>query len=624
MKKISLLIIATLLLGVSSAYALKPRVVLGPGTGAGSFRLPYHQTWNRVLSKDTVYILTGWYFVDSTYSLTIPAGTLIYGDQPSAGSLIVKRGAQIFAAGTAAEPIVFTSQQPAGSRAPGDWGGVIVLGKAPVNQFEPQIEGGFATVAGASAPYGGNDPTDNSGVLTYVRIEWAGIAFAQDNEINGLTLGGVGSGTTIHHVQVSYANDDDVEFFGGTVEAKYILTMANIDDNFDTDFGFSGKLQFIAAFRDPLIFDASASGQSNGNESDNNGTAPYLGTPQTSYIASNMTLVGPFQDTSTVVNSKWGHLALYRRNTAPRTYNSIYEGWPLGINIRDSLTQFNAASNALRIRYCSVASKAPGVRATGNSPATGNHPGFDPIAWFNTPGWGNVGASGRQPSAIGLINPAQSQMALGTWDPRPAPGSEAATQGTDYSELDSFFDVVSYRGAFDPSRPLSQQWTAGWTQLDPQSYDPEASTTVTASLNNGWNLVSVPVSPANSSASVLFPTAVSGTINSYLTGTYTQPSTLNVGEGYWAFYSAATSNPITGGPVNTASVTVTGGNRWVLVGSVSASKPAANLVSSPSGAIVGGTLNSWNGTSYAAPTTLDPGKGYWVFVSQPCTLTINP
>jgi hypothetical protein len=463
------LILATVLTSAA------PTVVLGPGTGAGSFRLPYHQTWNRTLSKDSVYVLTGWYFVDSTYSLTIPAGTVIVGDKPSGGTLIIKRGGRIYAAGTQSQPVVFTSNQPAGSRAPGDWGGVIILGNAPVNQFEPQIEGGFSNIPGASAPYGGSNPSDTSGVLTYLRIEFAGIAFAQDNEINGLTLGAVGSGTTIHHIQVSHAQDDDVEFFGGTVNAKYILTYANVDDNFDTDFGFSGKLQFVAAFRDSLIFDASASGQSNGNESDNNGTAPFLGSPQTHYTVSNMTLVGPFQDTTASISNKWGHLQLFRRNTMPRTYNSIIEGWPLGINIRDSLTQRNAAVDSLQVRFTSIASKSPAVRATGNSPASGNYPGFNSAAWFNTAAWGNKGcdttgggARGRQPAAIGLINPYQGFMAQGTWDPRPSPSSEAATAGTSYAGLDTWFDQASYRGAFDPSLPMSQQWTAGWTNLDPQ------------------------------------------------------------------------------------------------------------------------------------------------------------
>ena len=142
MRRFFLPLVLFMLLATALSSAA-PTAILGPGTGAGSFRLPYHQTWDRTLSRDTVYVLTGWYFVDSTYSLTIPAGTVIVGDKPSGGTLIVRRGAKIFAAGTPADPIVFTSNQPAGSRGLGDWGGVIILGRAPVNQFEPQIEGGL-------------------------------------------------------------------------------------------------------------------------------------------------------------------------------------------------------------------------------------------------------------------------------------------------------------------------------------------------------------------------------------------------------------------------------------------------------------------------------------------------
>lgn len=145
----------------------------------------------------------------------------------------------------------------------------------------------------------------------------------------------------------------------------------------------------------------------------------------------------------------------------------------------------------------------------------------------------------------------------------------------------------------------------------------------TFSLNGGWNLVSVPRSPSNPSVTVLFPGALSGTVNSFLSGAYTQPSTLNTGEGYWAFYGAPGSNSISGTSLTSASVTITTGNRWVLVGSITASVLASKLTSNPSGAIVGGTLNSFNGSSYSTPTTLDPGKGYWVFVNAPCTLTIS-
>ena len=147
-------------------------------------------------------------------------------------------------------------------------------------------------------------------------------------------------------------------------------------------------------------------------------------------------------------------------------------------------------------------------------------------------------------------------------------------------------------------------------------------TTVTASINSGWNLVSVPVTPASYSASTLFPDAVSGTIYGFLSGAYTSESTLVNGEGYWAFYGAAGSNNISGDAITTTSVTVSAGNRWVLIGSLTTSQHVGKLTSNPPGAIVPGTLFGYNGTSYFTPTMFEPGKGYWLFVNAACILTI--
>src|SRR5262249_8386807 len=152
------------------------------------------------------------------------------------GTLIIARGGFIMAQGTPQHPIVFTSQYAPGSRASGDWGGIIVLGKAPVNKVNPVIEGGLinGSCMGGTGTYGGTDPNDNSGVISYVRIEFAGYRFQLNNEVNGLTMGGVGAGTQIDHVQVSYSDDDSYEWFGGTVNCKYIVAFAGTDDEFDT------------------------------------------------------------------------------------------------------------------------------------------------------------------------------------------------------------------------------------------------------------------------------------------------------------------------------------------------------------------------------------------------------
>jgi Secretion system C-terminal sorting domain len=454
------------------SFAQLPQAILGPGVGVANFRVPLHVHAGtaRTLSADTVYILTGWYFVDSTASIEIPAGTLILGDKESGGTLIISRGAKIHATGTAQSPIVFTSNQPIGSRAPGDWGGVIILGNAPTNKpATQQIEGGFGTIPNTAAQYGGPDSLDNSGELQYSRIEFAGIAFSQDNEINGLTFGGVGRGTSIDHVQVSFANDDSYEFFGGTVDLRYMVDWRCLDDDFDTDFGYAGRGQFMLIKRDPSIFDASASGSSNGFESDNEGSSLYDATPRTKARFSNVTLIGPQNDTSTVVNAKWQYVAMLRRATELSIYNSILIGYPRGIQLRDTLTQRAAIDGRLEIRNTSLQSSSANLLTTSSSPSTGDIPGFSIASWFTT-GTGNLGATARNVSDIGL--PANAFSLSNSFDAVPSPSSEPATAGTAFDGRltgDAFFTSVAYRGAFDPTLPMSQQWTASWTNFDPEN-----------------------------------------------------------------------------------------------------------------------------------------------------------
>ena len=211
-------------------------------------------TW----TADKVYLIQGFVYVVNGAVLTIEPGTVIRGEKSSMGSLIVERGGKIMAEGTLAKPIVFTSNAAAGSRVRGDWGGLVLCGKASVNQpgGEVQIEGGPRTIyGGATTP----DDNDNSGVLKYVRIEFAGYPFQPDKEINGLTFGGVGRGTSIDYIQVSYSNDDSYEWFGGTVNCKHLIAYRGFDDEFDTDFGFQGKIQFIVGLRDSAVADKSQS-----------------------------------------------------------------------------------------------------------------------------------------------------------------------------------------------------------------------------------------------------------------------------------------------------------------------------------------------------------------------------
>jgi hypothetical protein len=466
MKKAILLSMCVLVaLGAADAFASygpKPEKVIGPGLNTG--RTAYHQTWNKTLSPDTVYVLTGLYYVDSTYSITIPAGCVIKAD--TAATLIVKRGARIQARGTQVAPIVFTSRKAPGARDRGDWGGVILLGKAPANKVEPLIEGG---IIGGS--YGGNVANDNSGVFCYVRIEYCGYRYQINNEVNGLTMGGVGNETEIHHVQVSYAFDDAFEFFGGTVDTHHMVAFGTTDDEFDTDFGFSGRSQFMFGLLDPNYYDPT--GETNGFESDNDGNALSTAQPYTSAVVSNFTFVGPGRTNATIPTiplvATFDYSSVQRRSTKFSYLNTAIIGWPKGVSVRDDSTRAFACRGDLQIRCSSIAAFASG-NDTARWPVAATGCGLGITAWITTPSFHNLGYV-RQPDTMQLTNMTNLN------DPNPVPvvGSELDTAtvcfgGSDKTN-DPWFTVTDYRGAFVPGLPMDQQWTAIWTNFDPQNTD---------------------------------------------------------------------------------------------------------------------------------------------------------
>jgi len=271
------------------------------------------------LTSDKTWTLKGYVYVTDGAKLIIQPGTTIVSDIAEKGALCIERGAQIIAEGTAAKPIVFTSGKPTGERTPGDWGGIVILGKAKTNRSsEPTIEGGIGR------PYGGTNDQDNSGILKYVRIEYAGIAALPNSEINGLTLGGVGSGTTIEYVQTIYANDDAFEFFGGTVSPKNLYAFATADDDFDFDFGYTGTVTNGVSKRDPKFVDNGDVG--NGVECDNDGTGSSA-QPFTHPKLIGMILVGPF-DASSLTNHNLG--LRWRRATQFTITNSKILGYMKG------------------------------------------------------------------------------------------------------------------------------------------------------------------------------------------------------------------------------------------------------------------------------------------------------
>lgn len=248
------------------------------GNGEQTFEIKDHQ----YLKKGT-YLMKGWCYVTYGSTLTIEPGTVIKGDKETRAALIIEPGGKLIARGTAGAPIVFTSEMPAGQRKPGDWGGLIICGYARNNEAIMQIEGGPRTM------HGGPDNEDNSGVLSYVRVEFAGYPFKKNQEINGITFGSVGSGTQVDHLQVSYANDDAFEWFGGTVNCNYLVAYHCWDDDFDIDNGYSGSCSHLLGIRHARIADITGS---HAFECSNNGTGSPA-SPTTSATFSDVTIYGP-------------------------------------------------------------------------------------------------------------------------------------------------------------------------------------------------------------------------------------------------------------------------------------------------------------------------------------------
>jgi hypothetical protein len=391
------------------------------------------------LTSDRTWILKGYVYVTNGLTLTIQPGTRIVSDITEKGALIVERGAKIIAEGTATQPIVFTSGKPSGQRAPGDWGGVVILGRARTNRSStPIIEGGI------DRPYGGTDDADNSGVMRYVRIEYAGIAAFANSEINSLTLGGVGSGTTIEYIQTSYANDDAYEFFGGKVNAKYLVAAYTADDDFDFDFGYTGKLQYGVALRDPAFVDAGDAG--NGIESDND-NPPTTATPYTRAVISNFTWVGPNGATGTAANHNYANR--FRRNTRFVVRNSILMGYQKGgFSIEQDNTGTDYKTDLSVFAQNLVHAVVDPYRASSATTITG--------AEMKTKAEANGCITYASANDINLENP----FSLTAPNFLPKAGSPALTGAVYNGDLDAFFTQGTYRGAFGTTN-----WLTGWTRF---------------------------------------------------------------------------------------------------------------------------------------------------------------
>ena len=385
-------------------------------------------------TADHVYQLKTHIYVKDGATLTIAAGTRVQGE--SGSSLVITRTGKLDATGTASKPIVFTSSKPEGTRLAGDWGGIVMLGAAPINVSggSTAIEG-FASTTDARTQYGGTDAAHNCGTLKYARVEFAGFVLLNNNELNGLTLGGCGNATTIDYVQVHRGADDGVEVFGGTVDLKHVLITQPEDDGLDWDFGWTGRVQF-------LVIQQGTETGNNGIEADNNKNNKEA-TPRSAPEIWNLTLVGAGRNAGGATKSIGMTL---REGTAGRLHSVIVYGFAdnaIDVDGASSAAQMN--SGALRIEG-SIFYGNKGTTTSLPVESTDNDMGLDEVAKLTEAGNQNrlidpLLADPRNLEAPSF-KPLQDSPAL--LNAMPPPGG--------------FFSAASFVGAIG-----SDDWTASWT-----------------------------------------------------------------------------------------------------------------------------------------------------------------
>lgn len=445
-------------------------------------------TANATWAAETTYVLRGFVNVTNGATLTIRAGTRIVGDTTALGSaLFILRGARIDAQGTAAAPIVFTSQRAAGNRQPGDWGGLTIVGNARINRTGNIIvEGSNGSVIGADPNGviygGGTNDNDNSGTMRYVRVEFAGYATLTDAELNSFTFAAVGRGTTLEYLQSLAGLDDSFEWFGGTVDGRYLVSYESGDDHFDGSEGYRGRNQFLialqTAFLTPRAGAGAISADPQGFEVDGcNGTgcvAPSGANAQSAgrddglwnmNVFANFTLIGTPADV--MVPAAGGVGMVLRRGTGGVYMNGVVARWPRqAISLRDSTSNNRFQVDSLMVRNLLFAEN--GALTSGQN--------FDAA----TPNFGQEAAFTARNSAITVAPAATTTASLfsafpatvtaattaAAFDWAPTATSPAATGGLATfpaaiaARVGTFITPTAYRGAADPAGP---KWWQGWT-----------------------------------------------------------------------------------------------------------------------------------------------------------------
>jgi hypothetical protein len=375
------------------------------------------------------YVLRGGVFVEDGATLNIQAGTRVIGESGSVGTLIVSQGGRLNAIGTAQAPIVFTSDQPIGQRGRGDWGGLIINGRAPVN-----LEGGEGEGEGDTGVYGGTNPNDNSGILRYVRVEFSGIEFSPDNELNGIAFQGVGRGTQVDYVQAHMSRDDALEWFGGTVDGKHLVMSNAADDSLDWTFGWTGRIQFAAITQRGDDAD-------NGIEADNsefNNNALPRAHPQ----IYNITLCGDPDRNEGLESPRAANI---RRGTAFTLRNFLVTGFKtVGFQISDTNTSAQVDNGTSQMGAGVAWGMPTNMHASVMSYIT----------------------SGRFPNVRVGVEPGVSTAACSNHEhPNFQPSGIATLAGGQMAPIlppnDGFFETVTFIGAVPPAP--APNWMDGWT-----------------------------------------------------------------------------------------------------------------------------------------------------------------
>lgn len=374
----------------------------GNGGDGNGLELSGDITEDLVLESGKEYTLSGGMHVKAGATLTIEPGVVITAkDDSVVDYILVEQDARIDARGTAENPIVMTAE----SQKHGAWGGLHICGKAPVN-----IPAGTGISEIGDAPYGGSDANDNSGVLSYIRIEYAGYAFTEEKEANGFTFYGVGAGTQVDHLQAYKGSDDGFEWFGGTVNVKYIVSTDNTDDSFDWTEGWSGKGQFMVAQQISSECDCLIEADNNSNDE--------MASPVSHPVLSNLTLVGNGSE-----ENKRG--IRLRAGTQAEIYNALVAGKPQGLTVETEGTE-----NALRD---GVSKLEHVLLSTAFSSAEGI---YTESMFLDQDNGNSVNHDFVLDGISGIVD-----------------------GGKDMSS-DSFFEKTSYCGAVDPE----SDWTSSWTK----------------------------------------------------------------------------------------------------------------------------------------------------------------